>query len=427
MSSRIRNLLSLISSYIRQTFSYLKKSNVIQKIKSFLISIKSGVFRLGKQVIKEFRLVKIDPFNLLLAIVVPPLIIVMFALTSTASAANPVTTSCVVVSYDSNTFLSPNNYTESNMDNYTIPYVDAVNQSEMLELKNFYNATEEYYAMEISRTQLLNKEIEIIIVLPLDFSEMLNNSLPAFIECVPDASKIEDIQQRLNAVYDSIKLFTENNNLTPYFRLQGFQEFSIPPDYNLKFNDNVTFTLPIMIFAIAMVLTILVIVKEKPIPRLLLTPVQRFEILTSKIITYSLILVFQTALIQFSSMIMGMYLAGTILDLFLGLFMIGFTGMSLGLFISSISKTKTEANQLFFAFFIIIVILSGMFVSLEAMPPYLRAIASVLPLAHAAPLISGIVTKGKSFINFDFLSLLGLSVFLIIVSFFTFGRRRYEV
>ena len=347
---------------------------------------------------------------------------------SNVSSSNPIPTSCVIVSYDSNTFLNQNNFTQDiELDNYTIPYVNAVNMSESLELVNFFNATEEPYAMETARTMLFNKRIKVIIMIPVDFSEMLIWGYPGMLQCVPDAAEIQNIQGILNAVQESVNIFIVANNLTPQFLLEGFEEFAIPPEYNFQFNTYSFMILPIMTFGIALVLSILVIVKEKPIARLLLTPVQRAEILLSKYITYSIILLIQVTLLVISSLGSGLYLAGTIGDLFLALFMLGFTGLGFGLFISSLSKTKTEANQLFFAFFIVIILLSGIFIPIESMPFYLQIVAFMLPLSHGDPMIMGIVTKGTSIFSEHFYWLLGISVVLFIVSFLVFLRRKYEV
>jgi len=99
----------------------------------------------------------------------------------------------------------------------------------------------------------------------------------------------------------------------------------------------------------------------------------------------------------------------------------------MGLFISSISKTKTEANQLFFAFMIVILLLSGIFIPIDAMPIYLQVFAYILPLSHGDPMIKGVVTKGKSVFGFDFYVLLGISFLFLIISFIIFKKRRYEV
>ncbi|MHA2394211.1 MAG: hypothetical protein ACXAEX_19930, partial [Promethearchaeota archaeon] len=72
--------------------------------------------RLLKQIKKEYRLFWTDKFNLLIAIVVPPLVILLlgFMMNSIPDVANPI--ECIVISYDSNAFIPENNFTESRMD-----------------------------------------------------------------------------------------------------------------------------------------------------------------------------------------------------------------------------------------------------------------------------------------------------------------------
>ena len=189
----------------------------------------------------------------------------------------------------------------------------------------------------------------------------------------------------------------------------------------------IVLVLSFMIIGVGMVSTILIIVQEKPVARLLLTPVKRLEILTAKYLTYMSILVIQNLSLIFTALAFGLYLVGSILDLFLALFILGFTGLALGIFISTLSKTKTQANQLFLATFLVLVLLSGIFIPIDAMPIYLQVIAYIIPLSHGDPLINSIITKGKSVFGFDFFTLLGVSVVLVALSFIIFQRRKYEV
>ncbi|MFX0059104.1 MAG: ABC transporter permease [Candidatus Heimdallarchaeota archaeon] len=389
--------------------------------------LKPSILRILNQVKKEFRILWTDKFNILLAIVVPPLIIILLGLTMSGSSTQSQSIPCVVVSYDSNTFVNPNNFTESKLDNYTLPYVNAVNKSSLLDLVKFYNATEEIYAMEQARNALLAGRIKVIISLPIDFTELLEWGLPGLIDCIPDASSIQYIQANINAVYDSIKIFINDTNLKPQFILQGFEEFAIPEGYSDTFNSNIIMAFSFMIFGIAFILSILVVVHEKPIARLLLTPIKRSEILLSKFISHTLVLILQVSLLIISALSMGLYLAGTLIDLFLALFMIGFSGLAMGIFISSQSKTKTQANQLFLAFYLIIILLSGIFIPIQNMPPYLQIIAYILPLSHGDPLIRGVIQKDQSVLGFHFFWLIGISLVLIVLSFLIFKKRTYEV
>ena len=281
--------------------------------------------------------------------------------------------------------------------------------------------------METARNYMISKRIQIIIAIPVDFSELISWGYPGLIDCITDSSDIQKIQVNLNAVYDSIKIFVSQNNLTPQFELNGFEEFTIPENYSSGYNNTMVLVLSFMIIGVGMVSTILIIVQEKPVARLLLTPVKRIEILLAKYVTYISILIVQNISLVMAALGFGLYLVGTIFDLFLALFILGFAGLTIGIFISTLSKTKTQANQLFFATFLVLILLSGIFIPIEAMPFYLQAIAYVLPLSHGSPLITGIITKGKSVFGFDFFSLLGVSLVLVVLSFILFQRRKYEV
>ena len=405
------------------------RTNKSDETGSPLKNVKLSLMRLIWQIKKEFRLLKIDKVNLLIALGLPPAIIMLFAFMSTsASTIIPVKVS--IVSYDSNTFVNQNNYSETTtLDNYTEEYIDAVEESKLLELVEFYNASkdDDEYAMETARIELRDGNIECIIVIPVEFTELLLTGYPGIIEIIPDSSNIAYIQDKLNAIQDSIKIFVDDNNLDPEYVLVEHEEHSIPSNYNLSYNFSMVSLLPFMIFGISNVLTILVVVQEKPISRLLLTPARKSEILLSKFIVYALVLALQVLFILSVAIANGLYIAGSVVDLFLALYMVGFAGLCLGMFISTVSKTKTEANQLFFAFFIVIILLSGMFVPIESMPDYLQIIAYMLPLSHGQPIVKGILSKGKGILGFDFFWLFGISAVLVVISFLIINKKRYEV
>jgi len=405
----------------------ISHKNSIGIDESLISKLKNRISRLISQIKKEFRLLKSDKINLFIALALPPMIIWLFASMST-SATKVLPVKIVVISNDANSyFLQDNETIITTWDNYTDMYLDAVEDSKYLELVEFYDGSKDKYAMETAREDMEQGKIECIIVIPVEFSEFLSTGLPGMIECIPDTSNIMYIQDKLNAVENSIEIFVEDNNLDPQMVLMEYDEYSVPSGYNYRFNYSMITLFPFMVFGITTVLTILVVVQEKPIPRLLLTPVKRYEILISKFITYTIILALQIFLILTSAMFNGLYVAGSVVDLYIALFMLGFIGISLGIFISTVSKTKTEANQLFFAAFIVIILLSGMFVPIESMPEYLQAIAFILPLSHGEPMIKGILSKGKSVIGFDFFSLLAVSVVLIFLSFLAIKRKKYEV
>ncbi|MFX0101754.1 MAG: ABC transporter permease [Candidatus Hodarchaeota archaeon] len=382
--------------------------------------------RIFKMVGKEFKLIRTDIPNLMLALVIPPIIILAFSMMMSFTTSVP-PVKAAIISYDSNSFFEENATIPTTVDNYTIPLVDAFNQSKSIELLVFHNASVNVTAMDEVYSQLYANKIDVIVVIPVEFSEFLSVGYPGILESIPDASNLLQIQANLNALQEGVDIFVQNNNLTPFFIDTPIALHEIPSGYNPAFNENMGMVMPFMMIGISMVLTILVVVQEKPIPRLLLTPVKKSEILASKYITYTILLLIQSALVLSVSMGSGLYIVGKPIHLFGALFAIGFSGVSLGMLISSLSNTKTEANQLFFAFLIVLVLLSGIFIPVDNMPGYLQWLAESLPLSHGSPLINSITTKGENLQNPHFFILLGISGVLVILSFIIFAKKRVQV
>ena len=84
-----------------------------KKFNEMIVNLKISFLRTLKQVKKEFRLLWADKFNILLAIVIPPLIVIMLGFTMTDDSSQIESIPCVVISYDSNTFINENDLVES--------------------------------------------------------------------------------------------------------------------------------------------------------------------------------------------------------------------------------------------------------------------------------------------------------------------------
>ncbi|NMC07609.1 MAG: ABC transporter permease [Candidatus Lokiarchaeota archaeon] len=394
----------------------------IKKPAGFMASLT----RILKGVRKEFKLVRTDVPNLLLAIVVPPIIILLFSGLMTFTSTAPVTR-VTVVSYDSNTFFDTNTSVVVTNDSHAMSLVAAINGTPGLQLVAYINASENPYAMDEAYNQLLHGDIDAILVIPVEFSEFLDHDLPAMLESVPNTQDLLKVQEILNLIQDALDLFARNNNLTPFYIDEVNRQYAIPAGYNVDFNNNMGLVMPFVMIGITLVLTILVVVQEKPVPRLLLTPTTRAEILVSKYIAYTVILIVQSTAVLVASIASGLFVRGRLIDLWGALMLTGFSGVSIGMFISSLAKTKTEANQLFFAFFIILFLLSGIFIPIAGMPAPIRVIAEALPLAHGAPLIDSITTKGLPLASMESLALALISVAFVVLSFTAIARKRVEV
>ena len=103
--------------------------------------MRKSIFRLLRQTKKEFQLLWTDKFNIFIALIIPPLVVALLGVTTNIGSATSNPIDCVVISYDSNTYINENNFTETKIDDYSINYVEAVNSSNLLNLIQFFNAS----------------------------------------------------------------------------------------------------------------------------------------------------------------------------------------------------------------------------------------------------------------------------------------------
>jgi ABC-type multidrug transport system permease subunit len=404
--------------------------------------IKIKMRRINSLIKKEWKIFRIDKVNATMTMILPAMILILFALPTMGGGAPPDPINIIVVSNDSNAFkIDQNNathfiekeynFTTNALDNYTIPFVEAVNTTYEIILTKWINTTISPYGMEEARNCLENGSVNAIIIIPTSFSELLANGLPGVVESIVDGSNVLEIQRTFNLLYDIIKNFEDTNNLTPSVTIEKSEYYSVPGEDpgTQMYNNALIGTLPFILVAISFVLTLLVVVREKTIPRLLLTPITRSELLLSKYIAYSVILFIQILLVFISSLAMGLYIAGSLFDYFLVLFLISMSGACIGMLISVIANTKSEANLYFFGLFLICLLLSGMFVSLDSMPVYLQILANMLPMCHGNPILTAVITKGTpiSIKDIHVQSLLLISLACIVISFIIFKRKKFEV
>ena len=369
-----------------------------------------------------------------MAILLPPLIMAAFSSMAVMSGTTQETTiNVAIVNYD-DLFFSytlPNGTTLQLTNNrWALTLIETLENSSLTNVKFTYHINQTPYGMLYAREKLAYREIDVILSIPSEFSEAIDYQFPAILEAIPDGSDIMNIQDVMNNLQRVITEFQQTNNITPYFQIESYIEFSAG-DGNDLLGSMSALSVPFLIIGATLILTLLVIVKEAPLSRLLMTPAKKSEILLSKYITYSAIMAFQILLIFAVNSIIGLEVAGSILDFFIAMLLVGFYGICLGILISALSSTEIQANQYFLGIFLISVLVSGMFVPIENMAPWLQVIALALPLASAVPLLSNISLKGIGLMegsNIIFsISLLSISLIIILLTVIVFYRKRLEV
>lgn len=171
--------------------------------------------------------------------------------------------------------------------------------------------------------------------------------------------------------------------------------------YNPNLND-LWFIIPGMLAMLvqvqSVILTAAAVVREREvgtIEQLLVTPIRPAELMLGKmapnilIALINLLTILGLGMLWFNVPFQGDFW------LFLWLaFMYVFSGLGLGLVISTVSQNQRQAQQLVGMITIVGIVLGGFIFPRYAMPPLIRLAGNLFPLTYFIPISRGIITKG---------------------------------
>jgi len=382
---------------------------------------------LGGLISKEFGRIRSDKRTLILIFIIPIILIVIFGLT-TGGGPTKFFNGAIITQDDMPTY----DEFPTNSSTYDDTFISVMrDNTTSWDLYQYFNATtiEEYQeAFDKCIDFLKNEVIDVFIVLPMNFSESVQYNANPIIFYYIDGTDVGAIDAVEVALQEPIALFrVESNLLTNFTMMIPHLEFGPPSWESQVLNYALPLILPIIIVATTMNLTALCIVSEKPLPRMLITPTTKRDILLSKIIANSTIMILQATEIFIMTAFFGLYSLGSLFNLYLVLIMIGFSGICIGLFISAISPTEQGANQMYMMLFIVIIIFSGTILPAEALGNSMRFIIEIFPLSHSSILIRDITMRGLSFNAEHVIKLNLISLVFLFLAYISYKFKKLEV
>ena len=189
--------------------------------------------------------------------------------------------------------------------------------------------------------------------------------------------------------------------------------------------------LGVILMTISALLTSITIAREKEtgtLEQLLTTPVTPGEILIGKLLPYVVIAFFDGALIvTLAKLLCSMFplSARTCLLVLFGFVYIA-TALSLGILISSVTKTQQVAMMLAQTTTLLpAVMLSGFIFAIRNMPPVLQGISLFVPARYFVKIIRGIMLKGAGVevLYMQALALIGLMLLFMFIASRKFSTR----
>ena len=267
-------------------------------------------------------------------------------------------------------------------------------------------------------------KVKEIIVFESDFAAKLEKDRQAGIQVIADASDPNTANLLVNytsaIIYDYQQEYLKGMTLPVTVTAQSQMMYN--PDLKSVFMF-VPGVITILLMLITAMMTSISIAREKEMGTmeiLLVSPMRPIQIIAGKVLPY-VVLAFANAvtILLLSYFVLGMPVKGSLL-LMLGeslLFIV--MALSLGIFISTVSKSQQMAMMLsMFALMLPTILLSGFIFPIENMPVPLQVISNVMPPRWFIIIVKSIMIKGLGFqyIWKETLIIAGMALFFIVLS-----------
>lgn len=261
---------------------------------------------------------------------------------------------------------------------------------------------------------LQSSKVGAVIVIPADFAREFHRGRGAIVSILADASDptvsraialsaqgfAQSLMRRMGSFSDA----------PGDQRMPGVEQDLVRPDririevlplYNPE-RRTAVFVVPGLIGVILtmtmMLFTALAVVRERErgtFEFLIATPVRRSELMLGKIVPYLIVGVGQVGIVlMLGVLLFDVPIRGSIWQLAVGALPFLAAMLSVGLLVSSISRSQLQATQLSFFFFLPSMLLSGFMFPFDAMPLAAQWIGECLPLTHFLRIVRGIILKG---------------------------------
>jgi ABC-2 type transport system permease protein len=153
-----------------------------------------------------------------------------------------------------------------------------------------------------------------------------------------------------------------------------------------------------IVLMMSLLLTSLAVVREREIgtlEQLMVSPLTPVELIIGKTLPSAFVALVDMVLVTAISMLwFHIPLRGSFLLLGVSSLFFIFTGLGVGLFISTVSNTQQEAFMSMFLFFLPAMMLSGMMFPVENMPAALQYVTLADPLRHYILIVRGVFLRG---------------------------------
>ncbi|MHB1161114.1 MAG: ABC transporter permease [Chloroflexota bacterium] len=279
-------------------------------------------------------------------------------------------------------------------------------------------------------------DARVAFIVPPDFSRDLDAGRLAQVQLMVDGSDPNTASTALFTATSIAQARSANLVQGAMARIGVARTVEMPIEIrpNILYNpsmQSVNFMIPALVWLIiqiqAVILTAFAIVREREkgtLEQLIVTPIKSWELMVGKILPYVLISFAQVTLaLLVGTLWFQVEIAGSLL-LLMALSVVFLVGsLGIGLFVSTVSKTQSQALQMAMVMIVPSFVLSGFVFPREAMPAILYYLSYLIPLTYFLKILRGIFLKGIG-LEYLWFEVLLLAIFGLVV--FGMSAKRFQ-
>lgn len=303
-----------------------------------------------------------------------------------------------------------------------------------------YFAIDYYTSSYTEVTDLINDGKTLVgIVIPKDFEKKLNRRETVSLQTLFEGSDGNKSSISLGYIQGITNRFSQKvvAETKDKYGIKIPVAGSMIPEVRVWYNPEMktrNYMVPGIMGLILMITTLslmsMAIVREREIgtlEQLIVTPIKKYQLLIGKLIPFTLIgFVVLIIVMVIMTQWFGIVVRGNKFFLLFAALMFVLSNLGLGLFVSTVSKTQSQAMMTsVFALMMPMIYLSGFAFPIENMPEIVQYITYLIPLRYFITILRGIVLKGIGFSSLwlETLILFGMGVLLLILSSLRFSKK----
>ena len=263
-----------------------------------------------------------------------------------------------------------------------------------------------FFSVNGAMEEMERDHADIVLVIPHGFDRALTLSQPVRVQLLVNAVNSQKAGIAANYSQQVISLVNKDlissvpvNPALVSAKLEIRESFWYNSLLNYK-----TFMVPgilaILVTMLTAFLSAMNIIREKELgtmEQLNVTPLKRYEFILGKLIPYWFIGMFMLGFgLTVAYILFGITVAGSTFLLFgfCAIYLVAVLGI--GMLISSITETQQQAMFLTWFFFVIFILLSGLFTPIDNIPQWAKALNMINPLQYFVELMRRIMLKGAN-------------------------------